>query len=71
MIIFSLGAEDASRLLSSTSTTVIKTEAKAAAEVHVEGAAVALPQVTETTRTTSSTSSSEHATGAAAATAKH
>jgi hypothetical protein len=37
LIYFSLGAEDANRLLTSTSTTVIRTEAKATGETHVAG----------------------------------
>jgi len=35
-----LGAEDASRLLTSTATTVITTQATAAGSTHVEGATV-------------------------------
>lgn len=34
-----MGAEDANRLLTSTSTTVIRTEAKASGETHVAGVA--------------------------------
>ena len=57
---FSLGAEDASRLLSSTATTVIRTEAKATGENHVEGAVVNLPTEKRTIET-SQTSSNEAA----------
>jgi len=64
-----LGAEDASRLLTSTSTTVITTEAKAAGENHVEGATVNVPTATRTE--TVEKSSSSRATGAAATTTTH
>ena len=60
---FSLSAEDASRLLSSVSTTVITTEARAAGETHVEGATVILP----TTTTTETVKKSTHTTNAAGA----
>jgi hypothetical protein len=56
--IFSLGAEDASRLLTSTSTTVIRTEAKASGETHVEGTAAVVGTQTKTVETASSQSSS-------------
>jgi len=49
-----LGAEDANRLLTSTSTTVIRTEAKAAGESHVAGATVTT--VEKSTRSNSSSS---------------
>lgn len=64
-----MGAEDANRLLSSSSTTVIRTEAKAAGENHVEGAVVNLPTETRTTETSQTSSSST--TAAAAATARN
>ena len=57
-----MSAEDASRLLSSTSTTVIRTEAKAAGETHVEGTTVNLPTTTTTETRKTSTSSSSNAT---------
>jgi len=63
-----LGAEDASRLLTSTSTTVITTEARAAGETHVEGATVNLGTTATTTETASSQSSSHSASSAAATT---
>jgi hypothetical protein len=56
LINFSLGAEDANRLLTSTSTTVIRTEAKATGETHVSGVAA----VVGTTATTVEKSSSSH-----------
>lgn len=56
-----LGAEDANRLLSSTSTTVIRTEAKATGETHVAGANVVVGS-TKTTVEKSSSSSSSSAT---------
>jgi hypothetical protein len=61
---FSLGAEDANRLLTSTSTTVIRTEAKATGETHVAGSAVVLG----TTATNVEKSSSSHSTSSATAT---
>ncbi|CAF1266262.1 unnamed protein product [Rotaria sp. Silwood1] len=60
-----LGAEDASRLLTSTSTTVITTEAKATGETHVAGTA-ATANTTATTVEKSSTSQSS-----SSATTKH
>jgi len=63
-----LGAEDANRLLTSTSTTVIRTEARAAGETHVAGATAVLG----TTATTVEQSSSSHsASSHTAATTKH
>jgi len=59
-----LGAEDANRLLTSTSTTVIRTEAKATGETHVAGSAVVLG----TTATNVEKSSSSHSTSSATAT---
>lgn len=57
-----LGAEDANRLLSSTSTTVIRTEAKAAGETHVAGVAAVVggTTTTTTTKTTEKSSTSTH-----------
>jgi hypothetical protein len=55
--IFSLGAEDANRLLTSTSTTVIRTEARAAGESHVEGATAVVGTTASTVQTASSQSS--------------
>ncbi|CAF1454826.1 unnamed protein product [Adineta steineri] len=61
-----LGAEDANRLLTSTSTTVIRTEAKATGETHVAGT-TAVVGTTATTveksassRTSTSTTASHH-----------
>jgi len=51
-----LGAEDANRLLTSTSTTVIRTEAKATGETHVPG----VTAIVGTTATTVEKSSSSH-----------
>jgi len=59
-----LGAEDANRLLTSTSTTVITTEAKTAGETHVAGATVHLG----TTATTVEKSSALHSSSSAATT---
>lgn len=59
----SLSAEDASRLLSSVQTTVIRTEAKATGETHVEGAAVTLPATT-TTETVKRTTETKSTAGA-------
>jgi len=56
-----LGAEDASRLLTSTSTTVIRTEAKTAGETHVEGTAAVVGTQTKTVETASSSQSSSSA----------
>jgi hypothetical protein len=56
LINFSLGAEDANRLLTSTSTTVIRTEAKATGETHGPG----VTAVVGTTATTVEKSSSSH-----------
>jgi len=53
-----LGAEDANRLLTSTSTTVITTEAKAAGETHVAGATAVVGGTASTVQTSSSQSSS-------------
>jgi hypothetical protein len=55
-----LGAEDANRLLTSTSTTVITTEAQAAGATHVEGASVAVGGKAVTETASSSHSSSSH-----------
>jgi hypothetical protein len=53
-----LGAEDANRLLTSTSTTVIRTEAKSSGESHVAGGtAVVGTTVDQSSRTQSSSSS--------------
>jgi len=56
-----LGAEDANRLLTSTSTTVIRTEAKASGENHVAGVAA----VVGTTATTVERSASSHSSSTA------
>ncbi|UJR16520.1 hypothetical protein I4U23_003421 [Adineta vaga] len=53
-----LGAEDASRLLTSTATTVITTEAKATGSTHVEGAAVVVGTTSKKVETSSHSSSS-------------
>lgn len=55
-----MGAEDANRLLSSASTTVITTEARAAGHTHVEGATVNLGTPAQTVQTQSSSSSTSH-----------
>lgn len=55
---FSLGAEDANRLLSSTATVVIRTEAKATGETHVPATAALIGGTSTTTTTNSSTTSS-------------
>ncbi|CAF3893159.1 unnamed protein product [Rotaria sordida] len=57
-----LGAQDANRLLSSTSTTVITTEARAAGETHVPGAAVTANTTTKTVEQSSASHSSTSAT---------
>ena len=67
---FSLGAEDASRLLTSTATTVITTEATAVGSTHVEGVAVNVGG-TRTTVEQSASSSSSQSAAAAIATRKH
>jgi hypothetical protein len=59
-----LGAEDANRLLTSTSTTVIRTEATATSETHVAGAAV----VVGTTAATVERSSIAHSSSSTTAT---
>ncbi|CAF1241996.1 unnamed protein product [Adineta ricciae] len=51
-----LGAEDANRLLTSTSTTVIRTEAMAQGETHVPGAAVVVGTTATTVEKSSSSS---------------
>ncbi|UJR29930.1 hypothetical protein I4U23_017477 [Adineta vaga] len=61
-----LGAEDANRLLTSTSTTVIRTEATAQGETHVAGIAA----VVGTTATTTEKSSSSHSSSSVTA-SKH
>jgi hypothetical protein len=55
---FSLGAEDANRILTSTSTTVIRTEAKATGENHVAGTTAVLGTTAATTVEKSSSSQS-------------
>ena len=60
-IFSSLGAEDASRLLTSTSTTFITTEAKAAGETHVAGT----EPVVGTRATTTEKSSASHSSSSA------
>ncbi|CAF0799650.1 unnamed protein product [Adineta steineri] len=57
-----LSAEDASRLLTSTATTVITTEAKATGATHVEGASVVVGKTAETVHASSSHSSSSSTT---------
>jgi len=57
-----LGAEDASRLLTSTSTTVITTQARAAGETHVAGATAVVGTTAITEEASSSQSSSSAAT---------
>jgi len=57
-----LGAEDANRLLTSTSTTVIRTEAKAAGETHVAGVAAVVGTTAKTVEKSSSSHSSSSAT---------
>jgi len=56
-----LGAEDANRLLTSSSTTVIRTEARSTGETHVAGAAV----VVGTTATTVENASGSHSSSSA------
>jgi len=53
-----LSAEDANRLLTSTSTTVITTEAKTSGETHVAGAAVVVGTTAQTVETSSASQSS-------------
>jgi hypothetical protein len=65
---FSLGAEDANRLLTSTSTTVIRTEARAAGETHVEGATVAVGTTATNVETSSSKTSKTSQSSSSAAT---
>jgi len=60
-----LGAEDANRLLTSTSTTVIRTEAKSAGETHVAGVAAV---VGTTAATSVEKSSSSHSSSSATTT---
>jgi len=56
-----LGAEDANRLLTSTSTTVIRTEAKSTGETHVAGATAVLGTTATTVeKSSSSQSASSH-----------
>ncbi len=57
-----MGAEDANRLLTSTSTTVIRTEAKSSGETHVAGVAAVVGTTTNTTEKSSSSHSSSSAT---------
>lgn len=56
-----LGAEDANRLLTSTSTTVIRTEAKATGETHVAGTTAVLGTTATTVEKSSSSQSSSSA----------
>jgi hypothetical protein len=63
---FSLGAEDANRLLTSSSTTIIRTEAKSSGETHVAGTTAVLG----TTATTVEKSSTAHSSSSTTAT-KH
>ena len=56
-VVFSLSAEDANRLLTSTSTTVIRTEARAQGETHVAGAEAIVGKKIETVEQSSSSSS--------------
>jgi len=62
-----LGAEDANRILTSTSTTVIRTEATATGETHVAGGAV----VVGTTATHVEKSASARSSSSTTATTKH
>jgi hypothetical protein len=64
-IIFSLGTEDANRLLTSTSTTVIRTEARAQGENHVAGAEVVVGQTAKPVESASSKSSSSNSSSSA------
>jgi len=57
-----LGAEDANRLLTSTSTTVIRTEAKATGETHVVGPAIVVGTTANTVEKSSSSHSSSSTT---------
>jgi len=57
-----LGAEDANRLLTSTSTTVIRTEARATGETHVAGTTAVLGTTGTTVENASSSQSSHSAT---------
>jgi len=60
-----LGAEDASRRLASTSTTVIRTEAKATGETHVAGTEAVVSTKSSTAQASSSSQSSQSSSSAA------
>jgi hypothetical protein len=66
-----LSHEDASRLLTSTSTTVIRTEARAQGETHVAGTEAIVGKTTQTVeQQQSSSSSSSKASSSAAKTSQ-
>jgi hypothetical protein len=59
--LFSLSAADSNRLLTSTSTTVITTEARATGETHVAGVAAVVGTTSKTVEHASSSHSSSSA----------